>query len=347
MKKIILLILLILSTFSIFTVFAYELDKDDKIYVGGESIGIKLNTGVTVIGSYGIYEDGKLYKPWYDAGIREGDKIVSLNNSQVTDIKSLLYILSIVKNNKVVIKLSRDNNIIESTIKPVLSENNYSLGLYVKDSIVGVGTLTYYIKEANIFGSLGHKITDEDSYGGLIYEAKVNKIIKKEYISKFGLVMISLIITVIKQIRENQLCFNRYKSKYLLNFNFSLLLSSIGSYVKVVWQNGHSFSASTIILQTEHFFILLPSFPLLYSYYILVISICQATADCFLLTKVYIHKKDASCEASFCIIVFQVMILCICSLCFQAFLVLLQGYKQRFLRCGYRSRWRTACRFLI
>ena len=43
---------------------------------------------------------------------------------------------------------------------------------------MGVGTLTYYIEEANIYGSLGHKITDEEYYGGSIYEAKVNKIIK-------------------------------------------------------------------------------------------------------------------------------------------------------------------------
>ncbi len=179
MKKIILLIIMILSTFSIFTVFAYELDKDDKIYVGGESIGIKLNTGVTVIGSYGIYENGKLYKPWSEAGIKEGDKIVSLNDEKVTDIKSLINVLSRVKDKKVNIKLTRKNIEINSVIKPVLSDDNYTLGLYVKDSIMGVGTLTYYIKEANTFGSLGHKITDdEDSYGGLIYEAKVNKIIK-------------------------------------------------------------------------------------------------------------------------------------------------------------------------
>ena len=202
MKKIILLITIILSTFSIFKVFAYELNKTDKIYVGGESIGIKLNTGVTVIGSYGIYEDGKLYKPWHDAGIKEGDKIVSLNGTNVTDIKSLLYILNKVKENTVKIKLLRKDKYIESNIKPVLSDDNYTLGLYVKDSIMGVGTLTYYIKEANVFGSLGHKITDEESYGGLIYEAKVNKIIKPTS-NKAGEKQASILSTPIGVIEEN------------------------------------------------------------------------------------------------------------------------------------------------
>lgn len=178
MKKIIILLSIVLSTFSLFTCLAYELDKDDKIYVGGESIGIKLNTGVTVIGSYGVMENGVLYKPWYEAGIKEGDKIVSFNNTKVTDIKSLLNILYIVKDKQTDIVLERNKEEIKSNIRPVLSKNNYSLGLYVKDSILGVGTLTYYIADADIFGSLGHKITDEEYYGGSIYEAKVNKIIK-------------------------------------------------------------------------------------------------------------------------------------------------------------------------
>lgn len=177
-KKLIIFLTLLFSTFTIFTCLAYELDKDDKIYVGGEAIGIKLNTGVTVIGSYGILENGNVYKPWYDAGIKDGDKIVSMNNTKVTDIKSLLNILYIVKDNQTDIRLIRNEETINTSIRPVLSKNNYSLGLYVKDSVLGVGTLTYYIEEANIYGSLGHKITDEEYYGGSIYEAKVNKIIK-------------------------------------------------------------------------------------------------------------------------------------------------------------------------
>ena len=178
MKKIIILITLFLSTFSIFTVFGYEIEKDDKIYVGGEAIGIKLNTGVTVIGTYGVLKSGQVSKPWYEAGIKEGDKIISLNKEKVTNIKSLLNILYKVKDQKVSVSLKRNNEQINSSIKPVLIDDNYTLGLYVKDSILGVGTLTYYIEQANIFGSLGHKITDDEYYGGYIYEAKVNKIIK-------------------------------------------------------------------------------------------------------------------------------------------------------------------------
>ena len=178
MKKIIVIISLLMLIFGIYDAYAYDLNKNDKIYVGGEAIGIKLNTGVTVIGMYGIYENGKIYKPWEEANISQGDKIIELNGEEVTNIESLLNILYKVKDSKTNITILRNNKEYKAMIKSVLSKNNYSLGLYVKDSVVGVGTLTYYVKGANIFGSLGHPMTNDESYGGNIYEAKVNKIIK-------------------------------------------------------------------------------------------------------------------------------------------------------------------------
>lgn len=178
MKKIILFISLLFLTFGIFQANAYELSKDDKIYVGGQSIGIKLNTGVTVVGSYGILENGKVYKPWQDAGITEGDQITRINQTPITDIKSLLKALEKTNGEECIIEYQRNNERYEKKITPVFSSNSYSLGLYVKDSILGVGTLTYYIKEINAYGSLGHQITTKDFYSGEIYEAKVNEIIK-------------------------------------------------------------------------------------------------------------------------------------------------------------------------
>ena len=178
MKKIFVFMFLFLLSLGLFNVHAYELDKGDKIYVGGQAIGIKLNTGVVVVGTYGVLEKGVLYKPWESAGIIEGDQIVKLDNYDITDIKSLIKALNKTNGNEISISYLRNNDLIESTIKPVLSSDSFSLGIYVKDSVLGVGTLTYFIKEANIFGSLGHKITDNDFYNGQIYEAKVNKIIK-------------------------------------------------------------------------------------------------------------------------------------------------------------------------
>lgn len=48
----------------------------------------------------------------------------------------------------------------------------------MKDCILGVGTMTYYIEEIHTFGSLGHSITNDSYYSGEIYEAKVTDIVK-------------------------------------------------------------------------------------------------------------------------------------------------------------------------
>lgn len=178
MKKIVVFFVMLFGLFEIFTAFAYTLDKDSKIFVGGQAIGIKLNNGVSIVGSYGIYRDGKLSKPWEEAGIIEGDKITSLNKKEITDIKSLLKALKTTEGKQVEITYVRASKEFSSSITPVYTDNAYSLGLYVKDCILGVGTLTYYIDEIHTYGSLGHQITKDEYYTGEIYEAKVTEIVK-------------------------------------------------------------------------------------------------------------------------------------------------------------------------
>lgn len=178
MKKIVIFLLSVLALMSGINIFGYEIDKDEKIHVGGQAIGIKLSSGVIVVGSYGILKDGKIHKPWEQAGIIEGDQIISLGEYEVTDTKGLLKALQQIGSETSVIKYKRNNKIHEKIITPIYSIDAYSLGLYVKDSILGVGTLTYYIEEINAYGSLGHQITTQEFYNGQIYEASVNKIIK-------------------------------------------------------------------------------------------------------------------------------------------------------------------------
>ena len=65
---------------------------------------------------------------------------------------------------KFVIKI----NEIVTKIKPAVKDDTYSLGIYVKDNVLGIGTLTYVIPEINIFGALGHKIDGANNVGGAI-----------------------------------------------------------------------------------------------------------------------------------------------------------------------------------
>lgn len=180
MKKIkILLIFLILLIIGI-RVNAYDLQKNDKIYVSGEAIGIKLNSGVEVVGTFAVKTDNALSMPWEECGLCEGDKIISLNGKNIENSKDLLQALKLSNGKKCDITYIRNLQEYKSYITPASKNDEYSLGLYIKDSILGVGTLTYYIKEANIFGSLGHKMTNDTFYSGEIYEAKVDSIVKPQ-----------------------------------------------------------------------------------------------------------------------------------------------------------------------
>lgn len=180
MKKII--VSLVLIFFFIFSskILAYDISEDDKLYVSGQTVGIKLNSGVEVVGTYGIKNGNRIEKPWDLAGILQKDKITKYNNVNIEKCSDLINALKSTNGKTSNITFVRNNKEYNSNITPAIKDGEFSLGLYIKDSIMGVGTLTYYLKEANIFGSLGHKITNEIFYSGEIYEAKVDSIIKPE-----------------------------------------------------------------------------------------------------------------------------------------------------------------------
>lgn len=176
MRKFGVFIFVLLVLFFSPSVLAYDLAKDSYIYVGGQSIGIKLNCGVTVVGTYGIYVDGEIYKPWENT-IMENDTIINYDNCEINSISDLLNTIKQNKGKESEVTILRGNEIVKQKISPVKDGTTYSLGLYIKDSIMGVGTLTYYIKEANIYGSLGHQIGNNNLNTGYIYEATVDSIV--------------------------------------------------------------------------------------------------------------------------------------------------------------------------
>ncbi|MGM9972144.1 MAG: SpoIVB peptidase S55 domain-containing protein [Anaeroplasmataceae bacterium] len=178
MKKLFLLIITSIFLLISVNIYAIDISKDTKLYVSGESIGIRLNTNVMVMGMYGIREDNNIYTPWKDSNISEGDYIVKYNGCDITSKSSLFEAINNSKGNLSSITLKRNDKLIDTYIKPCEVNDKYHLGLYIKDYVLGVGTLTYILPEYNIYGSLGHQMIDTNSYGGEIYKASVDKIIK-------------------------------------------------------------------------------------------------------------------------------------------------------------------------
>ncbi len=179
MKKIVLLLIIISTLFVSTPLLAFELSKDDEIYVSGETVGIKVKTGVEVIGTYSINVDGKNCSPWKDSGISVGDKIISVEDITVDTVDEMSNTLRKLNLETVCVTFSHKDEIKKATFKTVLKNGNYSLGLLVKDKVVGIGTLTYVIPVYNIYGALGHSISSNDNFlSGEIYNATVTDIKK-------------------------------------------------------------------------------------------------------------------------------------------------------------------------
>ncbi len=132
----------------------------------GSSIGLKLYTnGVLVVGMSEIenIESNKL-KPYQNSGIKEGDLIVCINEKEITTTAELVEQVNSSKGENLNIKYVRNGGISVANIKPAkVSENEYKLGLWVRDAAAGVGTISFYEPSTQGFAALGHGILDIDT----------------------------------------------------------------------------------------------------------------------------------------------------------------------------------------
>lgn len=136
---------------------------------GGHSIGVSLQTsGVLVVGQAPVMsEDGKKRFPGKEAGIEVGDIIIKINDREVhtdQDVAAAID-LSGQKEGIATVLFKHAGRIAEKAIKPVycMETGRYRIGLYVRDEVAGVGTLTFVEPESQKYGALGHVINDVDT----------------------------------------------------------------------------------------------------------------------------------------------------------------------------------------
>lgn len=161
----------ILGLLSLFIMPTSTLAYSEYLIPGGENIGIELNSkGVMVVGHYKV---GESY-PGKDASLNVGDIISKVNGHDVANITELI---DVIKDNCDTAKLTyiRNNKELESNLKLSKDENGVcKTGLYVKDKISGIGTLSFIDPNTKIFGALGHEIIEKTT--GKILEIKDGKI---------------------------------------------------------------------------------------------------------------------------------------------------------------------------
>lgn len=137
--------------------------SNEMVIPGGMPIGIYMKTdGILVLGTDSIEGiNGQTYTPSENL-IKAGDYIVGINGEEVDSKKELISQIESLGSEKVVLKVRRNEENIDVKITAVLSEGNkYKLGIWVRDSVQGLGTVTY-ITTNNQFGALGHGIHDTD-----------------------------------------------------------------------------------------------------------------------------------------------------------------------------------------
>lgn len=166
-KALIMLLLLVIMPLNIYAYSSY-------IYAGGETVGIKVNsTGILVVGTYEVDKTNKV-------SLQVGDIIKTIDNR---NIKSSTDFIEAIKGKSVVsVGYIRGNKEYKTDLNIILENGIYKSGLYVKDSITGIGTLTYIDPKTRLFGALGHEIIEKttgklfNSNSGSIFESTITGI---------------------------------------------------------------------------------------------------------------------------------------------------------------------------
>lgn len=159
-----------------------EVLEEETVIPCGQPIGIYIHTrGVMVIGTGSVTGlDGMEYEPAYPE-IQSGDYIVSVDEREVANKKELIRAIKNAKKNTVILGIVRNGERMDIQLERIKTGNDeYKLGIWVREDTQGVGMLTYVDKDGN-YGALGHSINDTDT--GELMEVKEGNILESKIVS--------------------------------------------------------------------------------------------------------------------------------------------------------------------
>jgi len=158
-----------------------------RVIPGGQAIGVLLRTqGVIVVGSAPVSSGNQARSPALEAGMHVGDVIIRINGKGVAaedDVRQAVDAAGRA-GQALLFEVKRGSRTLEIRVRPRLcpETGRYRVGLLVRDSAAGVGTMTFYEPRSKIFGALGHVIADADNSqgvevaGGKIVEATIQAV---------------------------------------------------------------------------------------------------------------------------------------------------------------------------
>lgn len=163
-----------------------------RVIPGGQTIGVKVkSSGILVVGHHLVLtSDNTKVSPGEKAGLQLGDWITHLNGTLLKDVKDVAQIVENAGKRKQSLEVTfkRGDQTMKTKLVPAQDKQDkaWRLGLYIRDSAAGVGTLTFYAPQQGVYGALGHVITDMNTQtpiivgSGEIVESSVTSINKSE-----------------------------------------------------------------------------------------------------------------------------------------------------------------------
>lgn len=120
----------------------------------GKTVAVKMfSDGVMVVG----VEEG------VTSLLEKGDVITHINNTEIDTVIQLKEIVNSCDGQELDVRVNRDGHSIKTSVTPITADGAYKLGLWIRDSMAGIGTVTFYDPETGQFGALGHGVNDVDT----------------------------------------------------------------------------------------------------------------------------------------------------------------------------------------
>lgn len=165
---------------SLLTIFmtAHSVSAAELLIPVGQVVGLEIGENRVTIDGF----DSRIGQAAQSAGLREGDRIVSIDDTPVSNVRDVKQALQR-SDGDVQIVVTRGKHTKEVELEPVITEDGPKLGLYLRQGITGVGTVTYYDPDTNGFGALGHGVNGKDGElavmtEGFAYAASVEAVKK-------------------------------------------------------------------------------------------------------------------------------------------------------------------------
>lgn len=131
----------------------------------GNTVGIRIETdGVLVVELGEVETESGKKAPAVDAGVKVGDIITAIGSESISSGNDFKEVVSKLTGDTVKMQVQREDKQVVLNIKPAKNlDGNYELGLWLRDGMAGIGTLTFYDPQTGIFGALGHPVSDIDT----------------------------------------------------------------------------------------------------------------------------------------------------------------------------------------